>query len=218
MNVVIIGAGGHGRVVLDILHHDINVGSLSLVDDDDKYKNNMIDGAPVLGKINSLPSLIPKHRLGGAIIAIGDNKTRARIYKNIASMGLKIVNAIHPHALIARDVIIGEGSVIAAGVIIGTGSRIGNNVIINTGVIIEAENIIDDHTHISPGVNLAGKVTIKKYTQVGLGVNVIHDITIGENVMVGAGAIIIKDVPDNSLAVGTPARVIRQNDVIKKKK
>jgi sugar O-acyltransferase (sialic acid O-acetyltransferase NeuD family) len=218
MNVVIIGAGGHGRVVLDILRHDINVGSLALVDDDDKYKNSLIDGAPVLGKISSLPSLIPVHRLGGAIVAIGDNKTRARIYENITSMGLKIVNAIHPDALIARDVVIGEGVVIAAGAIIGTGSRIGNNVIINTGVTIEVENIIEDHTHISPGVNLAGRVRIKKYTHIGLGVCVIDNIIIGENVMVGAGAIILKEIPDNSLAVGTPARVIRQNDAVNKEK
>ena len=176
MNIVVIGAGGHGRVVIDILRHDASVGFICSVDDDVMLHNTLIDGAPVLGKIHSLPALIQSYRLSGAIIAMGDNKNRAYFYNYVLKTGLKVINAIHPHALIARDVTIGDGVVIAPGAIIGTYTSIGNNVIINTGVILEHNNTVGDHVHISPGANIAGNVSIKKYTHIGLGVSAIDNV------------------------------------------
>lgn len=209
MNVIIVGAGGHGRVVLDILRRYPGIKPVGFVDDDRNSHHTLIDGSPVLGDVGSLPALIPVHEVDGAIIAVGNNRVRAELFERLKGLGLRLEKAIHPDALIARDVEIGEGTVIASGAIISTGTRVGNNVIINTGVIIDHDNVIEDHTHISPGATLAGKVTVKKYTHVGLGVTVIQDIAIGENATVGAGAVVLADVPDNALAVGVPARVVR---------
>lgn len=215
MNIIIVGAGGHGKVVLDILQHDSDVRLVGFVDDDKTYHGKIIDGIPVLGSISSLPTLIPLYKLDGAIIAIGDNKVRAELFNKLKKLGLKLKRAIHPDALIARDVEIGEGVVIAAGAVISIGTRIGNNVIINTGVVIDHDNIIEDHAHISPGVNLAGRVTVGKYTHVGLGVTIVEDITIGENATVGAGAVVLADVPPNTTAVGVPARIIKHKEPAK---
>ena len=209
MNIVIVGAGGHGKVVLDILRRDPDVKVIGFVDDDKTSHGKIIDGIPVLGGLSSLPELIPLYKMDGATIAIGDNIVRARLFDKMKELGLKPQRAIHPDALIARDVEIGEGVVIAAGVAISVGTRIGNNVIINTGVVIDHDNIIEDHTHISPGVNLAGRVTVGKYTQVGLGATVVEDLTIGGNTTIGAGAVVLSDVPANATAVGVPARVIK---------
>ena len=215
MNVVIVGAGGHGKVVLDILQRDRDVNPVGFIDDDKTSHGTIIDGLPVLGGINALPDLIPLHKLDGAIIAIGDNRVRARLFSKLEGLGFKMTRAIHPDALIAHDVKIGEGVVIAAGVVISTGTRIGDNVIINTGVVIDHDNIIEDHTHISPGVNLAGRVTVGKYAHVGLGVTIVEDLTIGENTTIGAGAVVLVDVPANTTAVGVPARIIKHKQPAK---
>jgi sugar O-acyltransferase (sialic acid O-acetyltransferase NeuD family) len=209
MNIVIIGAGGHGKVVADILQHDPEVKIAGFIDDDKNMLGQLIDGCRVLGNFASLPELTAGYKLDGAVIAIGDNKVRARLYEELEKTGLKHKSAIHTHALIAKDVDIGSGVVIASGAVISTGTRVGNNVIINTGVVIDHDNYIEDHTHISPGVKLAGRVTVGKYTHVGLGVTIIEDISIGENCVIGAGAVVVADVPANATAVGVPARVIK---------
>jgi sugar O-acyltransferase (sialic acid O-acetyltransferase NeuD family) len=212
MNMVIFGAGGHGKVVLDILQHDRRVNLVGFIDDDRNSHEKFVDGTPVLGDVGNLPSLIAAHQLDGAVIAVGNNKVRAALFMQVKSLGLKLENAIHPKALIAGDVIIGEGVVVASGAIINTGTKIGDNVIINTGVIIDHDNVIEDHVHISPGVKLGGKVTVKKYTHIGLGSTVAQRLTIGENATVGAGAVVLADVPENTLVVGVPARIVKRKE------
>ena len=209
MNVVIIGAGGHGKVVLDILRRDPDASIIGFIDDDKSLHNKAVDGVPVLGTVRSLSVLMSRYKLDAAVIAVGDNNVRADLFDKLAKFGLKLKRAIHPHALIAHDVDIGEGAVIAAGAVIGIGTRIGHNVIINTGVIIEHDNIIEDYAHISPGVTLAGKVTIGQCAHVGLGVTIVDSLTIGENATIGAGAVVVADIPPNSTAVGIPAKVIK---------
>lgn len=199
-------------MVQDILLHDLNVKIAGFIDDDKRSHNKLIDGIPILGDINSLPSLIPAYKLDAAIIAMGNNQTRARIFGQLSSLGLKRKRAIHQDALIAKDVEIGEGVVIAAGVVINPGTRIGDNVIINTGVIIDYGSVVEDHVHISPGVILGSMVTVKKYTHVGIGVAVAEELTVGENVTIGAGTVVLASIPDNTLAVGVPAKVIRHKE------
>ena len=209
MRVVIIGAGGHGKVVLDILRHDVDAQIAGFIDDDAALHNSVIEGVAVLGSISSLPNLISRHKLDAAIIAVGDNKVRARLHDKVKEAGLILKKAIHSNALIARDVEIREGVVIAAGVVISTGTRIGDNVIINTGAVIDHDNVIEEYVHISPGVTLAGKVKVGRYSHVGLGVTVVQDLTIGENATVGAGAVVLDHIPASATAVGVPARVIK---------
>ncbi|MBA7659331.1 putative acetyltransferase EpsM [subsurface metagenome] len=211
MNVVIVGTGGHGKVVLDILQCTTAVKVVGFIDDDPSFQGRIINGLPVLGNTNSLLQLIQKYNIEGAIIAIGNRKIRAVLFEKAVEMGLKLINAIHPSAVIARNVKMGDGVMIVAGAVINTDSKIGDDVIINTGATVDHDNIIGKHVNIQPGVSLGGIVTIKAYTEVGIGATVIQNISIGEGSTIAAGAAIITDVPDNVTVVGVPGRIVRED-------
>ena len=194
MKMVIIGAGGQARIVYEILSFDRNVEVVAFVDNVVHGSDERIMGIPVMGDHSVLPKLIT-NGVGGAIIAVGDNKIRAERFEELGGMGLELVNAIHPTSYIAPSAKLGSGVTVAIGAIISTGTRIGNNVIVNTGATIDHENEIEDHVHVAPGCCLAGRVTIKKGTFIGIGSVVKEYLTIGENVTVGAGSVVLEDIP-----------------------
>lgn len=208
MKVAIIGAGGHARVVYEILRHDKNMEVTAFVDSVLRGADEKIMGISVVGDHSVLPNLI-KEGVKGFIVAVGDNEIRKQHFLNIQNMGLEPINAVHPTAHIAYNAKIGTGVVIATAATIVTGAKIGNNTIINTGAIIEHEDIIEENVHIGPGTSIAGRVTVKKGTFVGIGCTIKEYITIGKNAVIGAGSIVLKDIPDNAVAVGAPAKVIK---------
>lgn len=214
LKTLIIGASGHGKVVLDILQLSRNIEVVGFIDNNPRLLKKNINGIPVIGDISILSGLIPDIEHG--IVAIGDNFTRARIFGDMQSIGFKMINAIHPDATIARSAILGNGIVISARAVINPNAKIGEDCIINTGAIVDHDNLISDHVHISPGVNLAGNVSVGYYSHVGIGASVINDINIGQNVTIGAGAVVIKDIPDNAVVVGVPAKIIKYNDEIRR--
>lgn len=211
IQTVIIGAGGHARVILSILNYDSKIKVVGFIEKKRRPKET-IEGLPIFD-IFSLPELVKKRKIRGAIMGIGDNSARAEYFQKIRKLekyGLEIINAIHPSAIIEKNVKIGKGTVIAAGVVICNNTKIGNNVIINTGAIIDHDSIIEDHAHISPRVAVGGKVTIKRFSWVGIGTSIIHNLTIGESSIVGAGAVVTKNIPKYSLAIGIPTKVIKK--------
>ncbi len=212
MKTVIIGAGGHARAILDILSYDKNIEVVALIDNfiSTPTKSEIIMGIPVYGDHSVLTELFGSG-IKAAIIGIGKNDIRKEYFNKIKSMNIELINAIHPTSNIAHGVKIGKGIVISANSTISTGVSIGNNTIINTGAIIEHESIIEDNVHISSGCVIAGRVKIKEGTFVGAGSVVKDSITIGKNVIIGAGSVVLKDIPDNTVAVGTPAKVIKTN-------
>lgn len=209
MKIVVIGAGGQARVVYEILSLDRNAEVVAFIDNVVHGSDEEIMGISVLGDHSVLPGLITDG-VKGAIIAIGDNETRAERYRELESMGIEMVNAIHPTSYIASSARLGKGVTVAIGAIIGTGTRIGNNAIINNGAIVDHENVIGDHVHIAPGCSLAGRVTVKRGTLIGIGSVITPYLTIGENVTIGAGSVVLEDIPDNVIAAGTPAKVIKE--------
>lgn len=208
MKVVIIGAGGQARIVYEILTYDRNAEVVAFVDNVVHGSDERIMGIQVVGDHSVLHRLISSG-VKGTIIAVGDNTIRAERFDEVSAMGLELVNAIHPTSYIAPSARLGRGVTVAIGAIIGTGSRIGNNVIINNGAIVDHENEIDEHVHIAPGCSLAGRVTVRKGALIGIGSTVKEHVTIGENATIGAGSVVLDDIPDNAVAVGSPARVIR---------
>jgi len=209
MKVIIIGAGGQGKVVLDILRVEKRCEVMGFIDNSLSMRGSVIQGVPVIGDLSVLPELV-SNDIKGAIVAIGDNKTRAKTAEAVVKAGLKLINAIHPTAIISPDTRMGVNNVIAAGAIICTDVCIGNNVIINTGAIIEHENIIEDNVHISPGSKLGGQVTVKKGAHIGIGSTLIQNITVYEYSIVGAGAVVLEDVPAGTTVVGIPAKGIKR--------
>ncbi len=211
--VVIIGAGGHGRVVADIIalsrkHEAV----LAFIDDNAALWGDNIAGVPVFGGINRLKLMCRQYPGISVIVAVGNNSARQKIVTELKDYGIKYTSCIHPRAVIAGEVKMGMGVMVMAGAVINTGAIIGDHSIINTGATIDHDCILEDFVHISPGVNLAGKVKVDVRAHVGIGAAVLPCIKIGCGSMVGAGSVVVQDVPADAVAKGVPARVTLDGD------
>lgn len=201
-NVIILGAGGHAKVIADIVEKSGD-NLIGFLDDDVNNINKVIfKDKRVIGQIKDCIN----YKNVVFIIGIGNNKIRKEISEKY---NLNWYTAIHPNAIIASDVKIEKGTTIMAGVIINTGTKIGKHCIINTKSSIDHDNIIEDFIHISPGATLAGNVNIKKLTWICAGSTIINNITIDKNNIIGAGAVVINNVlEEDGTYVGVPARRI----------
>lgn len=213
MKIIIVGAGGHSRAIYECIRHDKNLEVIAFIDHVASKGSELIMNIPVLGPHSIVSKLITEENIKGFVIGIGDNKIRASRYEEFKLMGLEPFNAIHPTAKIAYNVDIGKGVMIGVNSIINTNAKIGKNCIINTGSIIEHEDIIEDNVHIAPGTSIAGRVKIKKNTFIGIGSVVKEYLTIGKNVTIGAGSVVLEDIPDNAVAVGSPAKIVKHNKI-----
>lgn len=211
MKLVIIGAGGHARVVADILRatgaHQI-VGFVA----PPRLPFELVSGLPLLGSIEDLAALKARHPFEGAALGVGDNAQRALAYAAVLAAGLEPVSAVHPAAVVCGGVVLGRGVVLAAGAILGTEARLGNDVIVNTGATVDHQCVLADHVHVSPGAHLGGRCSVGAETWIGIGATVIQDLTVGHHVTLGAGATLLSDTPNRVVMVGTPARVIKRKD------
>lgn len=200
--VIIIGAGGHGKVVADMIGQsgDLVAGFL---DDNPNLTGNFIS-FPILGKVNRF-----KHdNEFYFIVAVGNAVIREKIAKYMS--GVKWYTAMHPSAAISTlGVTIGEGSVIMANAVINAGASIGKHCIINTSAVVEHDNQIKNFVHVSVGAKLAGTVFIGERTWIGIGASVNNNLYICEDCMVGAGAAVIKNITEPGTYVGVPAKKIK---------
>jgi sugar O-acyltransferase (sialic acid O-acetyltransferase NeuD family) len=211
LRVVILGAGGHAQVVADILFRmqeaDQAVIPIGYLDDNTELQDKYRKDLDVLGVIADLPK-IPHDAV---VIGVGDNATRQRLFESLCNQGEHFATARHPQAVVAPDVEIGDGTVICAGVILNPGSLVGQNVILNTSSTVDHHNRIGNHAHIAPGVHLGGDVSVGIGTLIGMGAIVTPQRTIGMWSVIGAGSVVIQDVGDFSVAVGVPARMLKEN-------
>ncbi len=199
---VIIGAGGHAKVVADILLCQ-EIAVLGYVDDNPSLWHTELLGLPVLGGLDLLETLTPD----ALIIAIGNNAVRQAIAERLGPRAARLWRgAIHPRATVSQSVQLGDGAVIAAGAIVNPAARIGKHVIINTGATVDHDCVIADYAHIAPGAHLAGGVSVGQQTLIGVGAAVNPSCTIGAHTIIGAGAVVVCDIPDRVTAMGVPAR------------
>lgn len=207
--IIVIGAGNHSKVVLDILNiNKQNV--LALLDDNERLIGSKIFDIPIIGKTSLLNRLLPdKYEL---IISVGDPKVRKYLYMKTKTMGFSFANAIHPDAIISPRAEYGEGIIINAGVVIHPDVTLRDNILIGMNATISHDVIINSHVHISPGVHLTGECYIGHTVEIGTGAVVLPGISIGENSIIGAGAVVTKDIRSNVTAVGVPAKIIKEHD------
>ena len=203
--VVIIGAGGHSKVIADIVEKSNDI-LLGFLDDNLEKGKNIISNYSVLGKIEDCLKIKEQDNEIEFVIGIGCN----RIRKEIASKyKLNYYTAIHPSAQIGLDVKIEDGTVVMANACINPGANVGKHSIINTGAIIEHDNIIENYVHISPNSALAGTVKVGERTHVGIGAIVKNNITICSNCIIGAGAVVVKNIEEQGTYIGVPAKKTR---------
>lgn len=196
--VVIIGAGGHGKVVADIIRQteDQIEGFL----DDNLELSGVFAGFPVLGTVD----YYQEYMEFPFVIAIGDAAIRERIAEHLR--GVSWYTAIHPAAVVSKmGVEIGEGTVVMAGAVINAGTTVGRHCIINSGAIVEHDNVLGDYVHVSVGARLAGAVHVGKSSWIGIGASVSNNRSICAGCMVGAGAVVVKDIRQAGTYVGVPA-------------
>jgi sugar O-acyltransferase (sialic acid O-acetyltransferase NeuD family) len=208
--VIIWGAGGHARVVADILRltgFDV-AGFIDEVNP--SRRGESFCGAMVLGGAAELEAF-PAQGVRKVIVAFGDNARRVALGNHLESAGFELIAAIHPSAVIAGDVRIGAGSVIMAGSVINTNTAIGRQVIVNTRAGIDHDCYLAEGVHVGPGANIAGDVRIGRCTWIGIGATIIDHKQSGAGSVVGAGAVVLKDVPEGVVVVGVPARTLKQN-------
>ncbi|HOA74806.1 MAG TPA: acetyltransferase [Phycisphaerae bacterium] len=205
---VIVGAGGHGRVVLDILLSARRYRPVGFLDSNPALHGRRMDGLPILGDLSALSGLAAQG-ITSAVVAIGDNGTRRGFADEIEAAGFTLINAIHPSANLAHNVSLGRNIVIAAGALVCAHCQIGDSVILNTGSIVDHETMVGTAAHICPGARIAGRVTIEAGAFVGIGATVLQCLRIGYDAVVGGGAVVTRDVEPMTTVVGVPARPIR---------
>lgn len=206
--VIILGAGGHASVLVDALKYtDIRIiGYTAPKSDAPSIKLSHLQLIGDDSAVFKYPA--EQIRLVNGLGSVGSNVHRRRVFQSFKNKGYFFANIIHPSAVIAPDVLMGEGVQVMAGTIIQTGSRIGENTIVNTRASVDHDCIIGSHVHLAPGVVLSGGVQVEEGVHIGTGATVIQGIRIGKNSIVGAGSLVIKDIPEETISLGVPARVV----------
>lgn len=206
---VILGCGGHGRVVLDILRQAGEVELVGFVDSNRDVRGRYVDGLEVLGTPDDLPRLRNEFGITRAIVAVGYNGVRRNFAEQLTVQGFELISAVHPSANIASTATIGRNTVIAAGALVCAHCQIGDSVILNTGCIVDHESVVSTASHVCPGARIAGRVVIESGAFVGIGSTVIQCLRVGCEAVIGAGAVVIADVPSMATVVGVPARIVK---------
>jgi len=206
--IVILGGGGHARVLIELIRVSGNYKIVGVLDPRLKKGVKVLD-VPVLGGDELLNELF-NSGVAMACIGVGsirDNSIRRKLYEKVKQIGFSVPSLLHPKAVLSETSKIAEGVQVMVGTIVQVNNFIDENTIINTGAIVEHDCIIGKHVHICPGTIISGGCIIGDSAFIGAGATVIQGIKIGKNTIVAAGSLVVNNVPDGALAKGIPARV-----------
>ena len=209
--LVIIGAGDLGKevswLVSDLSKAGEEVELVGFVDDDPKKHSLQIYGFKVLGSLSWLEDKADEFL---AVLAVGDIFSKKNIVKQMHRAGIKFYTLIHPQVIKAENVKIGEGSIIFPGVVLSVNVKVGKFVLLNPGITLSHDVEIGDWTLVGAGVHLAGGVKVGKECELGTSASAIPRVQIADRVILGAGAVAIRNLPEGVVAVGVPAKVIKE--------
>lgn len=200
-SVVVLGAGGHAKVVISTLQASGWTVAAAYDDDENKWGRTVL-GVPVLGGIANMEE--PER----AVIALGSGSARERLAARFPRT--EWITAVHPRAWVHDSVVLGAGTVIFAAAVVQPESTIGRHAIVNTGATVDHDCVIGDFVHLAPGCHLAGGVHVGRMAFLGIGSSVLPGRRIGDGAILGAGAVAIRDVENGATAVGVPARTLRR--------
>lgn len=204
---VVIGGGGHARVIIDSLRES-GIADLWAVDADRTRWGGEVLGVPIAGGDELLTDMVRQgvtHFVIG-VGGVGDNRPRRKLFERAMALGLRPLTVRHPAAVCSRWALVGDGTVLLAGSVVNAGARLGINVIVNTGAIVEHDCVLGDHVHVATGARLASAVRVDDEAHIGAGATVRQGISIGAQAIVGAGAVVIREVAPGAVVVGVPAR------------
>lgn len=207
--MVLIGAGGHAKVIIDIILRQGQLEIVGLTDPRPELAGRKIMGVPVLGGDDVLPEVY-RRGVKNALIAVGStraNSLRQKLFEKVRVLGFVMACAVHPRSTIAADIRMGEGVAVMAGAVVNPGTVMGNNVVINTGSVVEHDCVLEDHVHIAPCAVIGGGARVMENSHVGLGAVVLPGVAIGAGATIGAGAVVINNVPAGATVAGVPAKV-----------
>jgi len=205
--VVVVGGGGHAKVVIDSLR----AGGREVAGfTDSRAHADPIAGAPHLGSDAYLDSL-PRTACE-VVVALGDNRLRARLIQQARDRGFSLANAIHPTAWISPSVELGSGIAIMANAVVNASSRVGDGAIVNTGATVDHDCEIGAFAHLAPGTHLSGYIAVGEGALVGVGsaVGIGRPLRVGEWAIIGTGSVVVRQVAAGSVVAGNPARTLRK--------
>jgi sugar O-acyltransferase (sialic acid O-acetyltransferase NeuD family) len=208
-SIIVVGGGGHAKVVISILR---KLKSYRILGYTDLKDNGVILGAAYLGTDGKLEPWSPGREKLNAVLGIGQvgtGKRRDEIWIGLKPLSLDFPLIVSPAAVVNEGVTIGEAGVVMDGAVINSGASLGRGVIVNTNSTIEHDVVIGDWVHVGPGVTISGGTTVGRYSMVGAGATVIEGINIAEGCMIGAGATVVHDLTESGVYVGCPARLVR---------
>jgi sugar O-acyltransferase (sialic acid O-acetyltransferase NeuD family) len=211
--IVLLGAGGHAKVVIDAVRTGMRVGLASdtvvaCLDDDTSKHGTEVLGVPIVGPLSSA-GRVDADGVFVAIGSAGDARHRARVFDAAMASGLDLATVMHPAAMVSVEAEVAAGSAVLAGAVVQAGAHIGLNAIVNTGAIVEHDTRIGAHTHVSPRAVVLGNADVGEACHIGAGAVVLQGVRIGDGAVVGAGSVVRGDVPPRSVVVGLPGRVVR---------
>ncbi|WLR52978.1 acetyltransferase [Bacillus tianshenii] len=210
--IVLLGSGGHCKVIQDIVKAGGEYELFGLLDD--KETGHVVKDGIHYAPISFAHELLESDCDVRLVISIGNNRIRKKIAEKLNLPNEKYATLVHPSAVLGSNVTIGAGAVVMPGAMINADSKVGKHNIVNTRSVIEHDNLLEDYVHLSPNASAAGGVTIAEGTHVGIGASIIPGIHIEEWTVIGAGAAVVHNLPAYCTAAGVPAKPIKFHERI----
>jgi sugar O-acyltransferase (sialic acid O-acetyltransferase NeuD family) len=210
-SIVVVGAGGFGREVLEIFKDQNKVANnwdiLGFIDDNEELHGKKINGYLVLGGLDWLKDHNDNNL--ECVCAIGTCETRKQVVERLQKLGVNFCNAIHPSVIMSEFVELGNDVIICAGSILTVNIRIGDHVHIDTNCTVMHDAVIESYCRLNPGVKINGNNYLAEGAYIGTGATFIQGVSIGSWSTIGAGAVVIDSIPEKVVAIGVPAKVVK---------